>query len=124
MRSGISRVCRIGLQLVHERDGVRWFNDSIATIPEAAMAALDSFPPRTVLQIVGGSDKGLPLTALAAALCERAKAVLCIGRPARRSPSFSRTIPTRRCPPIYRCGDLQTAVAQAKRIAVPATSCC
>ena len=41
--------------------------------------AANSFPPRTVLHIVGGSDKGLPFTALAAALCERAKAVLCIG---------------------------------------------
>src|SRR5687767_12866741 len=67
------------LNLVHEAGGVRWFNDSIATIPDAAIAALDSFPPHTVIQIVGGSDKKLDFSAMADALAARAKAVLCIG---------------------------------------------
>jgi len=106
------------LQLVHEGNGVRWFNDSIATIPEAAIAALDSFPPRRVLQIVGGFDKGLPLTALAAALCERAKAVLCIGQTGPKIAASIAESPTHGCAPVYECGDLPTAVAQAKRIAV------
>jgi UDP-N-acetylmuramoylalanine--D-glutamate ligase len=109
------------LQLVHDTggaNGVRWFNDSIATIPEAAIAALDSFPPRTVLQIVGGSDKGLPFTALAAALCERAKAVLCIGTTGSSIGSLIADSPTHACAPVYQCGDLQTAVAQAKSIAI------
>lgn len=105
------------LQLVHESDGVRWFNDSIATIPEAAIAAMDSFPPRSVLQIVGGSDKGLPFTALAAALCERAKAVLCIGTTGPTIASLIADSPTHQCAPCYQCGDLKTAVAQAKSIA-------
>ena len=67
------------IELVHERDGVRYYNDSIATIPEAAIAALESFPPKRAIQIVGGKDAGLPLTAMCNALAERAKAVLCIG---------------------------------------------
>src|SRR3954469_10236656 len=33
------------LQLVHEHAGVRWVNDSIATVPDAAIAALESFAP-------------------------------------------------------------------------------
>jgi UDP-N-acetylmuramoylalanine--D-glutamate ligase len=105
------------LQLVHESRGVRWFNDSIATIPEAAIAALDSFPQRTVLQIVGGSDKGLPFTALAAALCERAKAVLCIGTTGPKIASLIAESPTHGCAPVYECGDLATAVTIAKRLA-------
>lgn len=105
------------LQLVHERNGVRWFNDSIATIPEAAIAALESFPPRTALQIVGGSDKGLPFTAMAAALCERAKAVLCIGATGPKIASLIADSPTHQCAPVYQCGDLKTAVAQASSIA-------
>src|SRR4051812_8756993 len=45
------------LRLVHtSAAGVRYFNDSIATIPEAAVAALESFPDGTVIQIVGGYD--------------------------------------------------------------------
>src|SRR6476661_3530902 len=59
------------LQLVHEENGVRYFNDSIATIPEAAVAALEAFPPKRVLQIVGGSKKKqLPFTAMCAELVE------------------------------------------------------
>jgi UDP-N-acetylmuramoylalanine--D-glutamate ligase len=107
------------LQLVHDSNGVRWFNDSIATIPEAAIAALESFPPRSVLHIVGGSDKDLPFTALAAALCERAKAVLCIGTTGPRIAELLADSPTHHCPPVYRCGDLKTAAAQAKMIATP-----
>jgi UDP-N-acetylmuramoylalanine--D-glutamate ligase len=107
------------LQLVHECDGVRWFNDSIATIPEAAIAALDSFPQRMVLQIVGGSDKGLPFTALAAALCERATAALCIGTTGPKIKSLIADSPTHGCAPVYECGDLKTAVTMAKRIAAP-----
>ena len=64
---------------MHESNGIRYFNDSIATIPEAAVAALESFPPHRVVQIVGGYDKGLPMNAMCAALMDRAKAVLCIG---------------------------------------------
>jgi UDP-N-acetylmuramoylalanine--D-glutamate ligase len=108
------------LELVHESNGVRYFNDSIATIPEAAVAALESFPPRTVLQIVGGYDKDLPFPGLAAALCERAKAVLCIGQTGPAIAALMADSPTQRCSaPVYQCGDLPTAMAQAKRIAVP-----
>ena len=105
-------------QLVHEANGIRWFNDSIATIPEAAMAALGSFPSRRVIQIVGGYDKHLPLTAMCNALCERAKAVLCIGQ---TGPAIGETIaetPQEVSVPVYQCGDLATAVKMARTIAV------
>jgi UDP-N-acetylmuramoylalanine--D-glutamate ligase len=104
-------------QLVHEADGIRWFNDSIATIPEAAMAALESFPSRRVIQIVGGYDKHLPLTAMCNALRERAKAVLCIGQ---TGPAIGGTIaqtPQEVSVPVYQCGDLATAVKMARTIA-------
>ena len=105
------------LHLVHEARGVRWFNDSIATIPEAAIAALDSFPPRTVLQIVGGSDKGLDFSAMAAALAERAKAVLCIGT---TGPTIAALVRERRPvsgAAVHDCGTLAAAVTRAKSTA-------
>jgi UDP-N-acetylmuramoylalanine--D-glutamate ligase len=107
------------LELVHEADGVRWYNDSIATIPEAAVAALDAFPAKRVIQIVGGADKGLPMKALCAALCERAKAVLCIGL---LGPSIAEQMgqsASQAAAPTYRCGDLVTAVKMAREIATP-----
>ena len=67
------------LQLIHESAGVRWFNDSIATIPQAAAVALEAFEPRRVIHILGGSDKGLDITPMIDAVAKRAKAWLCIG---------------------------------------------
>lgn len=67
------------LQLVHEWQGRRFYDDSIATIAEAAAAALRSFPKGKVIQIVGGKDKGLPFDAMCDALAQHAKAALCIG---------------------------------------------
>ena len=46
------------LETVAERNGVRWINDSQATIPQAAIAALEAFDSPIVL-IAGGKDKGL-----------------------------------------------------------------
>ncbi|HUH17367.1 MAG TPA: UDP-N-acetylmuramoyl-L-alanine--D-glutamate ligase, partial [Methylomirabilota bacterium] len=46
------------LEIIAEHDGVRWVNDSQATIPVAAIAALEAFPSPIVL-IAGGKDKGL-----------------------------------------------------------------
>jgi UDP-N-acetylmuramoylalanine--D-glutamate ligase len=47
------------LELVRERNGVLWYNDSIATTPERTVAALRSFDLPIVL-LAGGRDKHLP----------------------------------------------------------------
>jgi UDP-N-acetylmuramoylalanine--D-glutamate ligase len=53
-------------------NGVRWINDSIATAPEAAVAALDAFGPDVLTYIGGGTDRGFDFTPLARALVARA----------------------------------------------------
>lgn len=105
------------LHLVHEAGGVRWFDDSIATIPDAAVAALEAFPPRTVVQIVGGSDKKLDFAPMAAALGARAKAVLCIGTTGRRIAARVRELEPRGGATVEECGTLATAVQRAKALA-------
>ena len=107
------------LQLVHESNGVRWYNDSIATIPEAAVAALESFPPKKVLQIVGGKDKMLPVTAMCSSLVERAKAVLCIGATGDSLATTLEQSTSLSGASVYRCGDLKTATGMARQIASP-----
>ena len=92
-------------QLVHEAGGVRWFNDSIATIPEAAMAALEAFPARRVIQIVGGYDKHLLMGAMCEALCDRAKAVLCIGQTGPKIGEMMAEAQHAVGVPVYQCGD-------------------
>lgn len=107
------------LQLVHDYGGVRYFNDSIATIPEAAIAALESFPPKKVIQIVGGYDKHLDRTAMIRALDERAKAILGIGATGPAIAAELAAIRNRNSPPVHECGDLQTAMIVARRLARP-----
>jgi UDP-N-acetylmuramoylalanine--D-glutamate ligase len=107
------------LALVHEANGVRYFDDSIATIPEAAVAALRSFPEKKVLQIVGGHDKGLPFVDMCNALVERAKAVLCIGATGDRIADMLAETRYAGAAQIFRCGDLATAMKEAKGEAKP-----
>ncbi len=63
------------LELVRELDGVRYINDTAATVPEAAIAALRSFDAPIVL-IAGGADKRLTFDAFAQTITGRTKAVV------------------------------------------------
>ncbi len=67
------------LQFVAEARGVKFFNDSKATTPEAAMLAIKAFPPGTVHVILGGYDKHLDMAELASFAAEQCKAVYTIG---------------------------------------------
>jgi UDP-N-acetylmuramoylalanine--D-glutamate ligase len=108
------------LQLIHEASGVKWVNDSIATVPDAAIAAMESFPPHRVIQIVGGYDNGTPVTVLCNALAERAKVALCVGPTGKRIAEglAGSSLPSGTCA-VYDCGDLPTAVTTARGIATP-----
>src|SRR3954471_5651767 len=63
------------LEFVREIDGVRYINDTAATAPDAAIAALRSFN-RPIVLIAGGADKNLPFDGLAREIVTRAKAVV------------------------------------------------
>jgi UDP-N-acetylmuramoylalanine--D-glutamate ligase len=62
------------LEFFHEERGIRFYNDTAATIPEAAVAALEAFD-RPVALVTGGTDKSLDFGCLAAA-APRAKAIV------------------------------------------------
>ena len=51
------------LEFVGEKNGVRFYNDSLATIPEAAVHALEALPDAETL-IAGGYDRGLDYSSL------------------------------------------------------------
>jgi UDP-N-acetylmuramoylalanine--D-glutamate ligase len=67
------------LELVRERDGVRWYDDSKATNVGAVEKSIDSFPGGIVL-LLGGYDKGGDFTALRPRLAGRDAQVICFGR--------------------------------------------
>lgn len=69
------------LRLVAEKNGVRWYNDSKATTPESAIAALQSFDEPIIL-IAGGYDKNISFDELGVEIARKAKAAILIGRTA------------------------------------------
>ena len=102
------------LEVVHESNGIRWINDSIATIPEAAVAANAAFEAGRVIQILGGYDKHLDMDAMCHTLAARCKAILTIGT---IGPSLAAKCGGARAN-VVECGTLDRAVAEAKSLAV------
>jgi UDP-N-acetylmuramoylalanine--D-glutamate ligase len=71
------------LEFVRELNGVKWYNDSIATAPERTMAAIRSFDEPIVLML-GGKDKDLPWDDLADLVQERVDHVVVFGQAAEK----------------------------------------
>ncbi|MBU4228038.1 UDP-N-acetylmuramoyl-L-alanine--D-glutamate ligase [bacterium] len=47
------------LEFIREFKGIKFYNDSCSTTPEATLAALQSFPQQSIILILGGKDKKL-----------------------------------------------------------------
>jgi UDP-N-acetylmuramoylalanine--D-glutamate ligase len=99
------------LELVGERRGVRYVNDSKATNVAAALRGLAAYEQDALRLILGGSRKGEDFAPLAAALGPNVRAVYVIGETA---DELARAIPD-----VIRAGDLATAVARAAGAAQP-----
>lgn len=116
MRRGIAAVAGVPhrLELVRDHNGVRWYNDSIATAPERVMAAVRAIRTPLVL-LLGGRDKDLPWGELANLLRLRKPKVILFGEAADLIESALRQNGVDY--PLYRASDLQDAVRQADRVA-------
>jgi len=66
------------IELVRERRGVRWYNDSIASSPSRTIAGLNSFNQRVVL-IAGGKDKGISYAEIGPVINEHVKLLILCG---------------------------------------------
>ena len=66
------------IEFVRELDGVKWYNDSIATSPTRVLAGLRSFSQKLIV-IMGGYDKKIPFEPMADTVCQQVKLVLLMG---------------------------------------------
>jgi UDP-N-acetylmuramoylalanine--D-glutamate ligase len=104
------------LQFIAEHNEVRWFNDSKATTPESAVAALEAFEEPVVL-ITGGYDKKLPFDQLGLTIAGRARAVILIGETAEKIKAAVEAAPCAKKVAIEPCESLTDAVETANRTA-------
>ncbi len=106
-------------QLVADKRGVRWYNDSKGTNVGATIAALEGLHPNSgesrTLLIAGGDSKGADFAPLAPVVARTARAVILMGRDAdliEQALSASRV-------PLLRVAGMDEAVAAAAQHARP-----
>jgi UDP-N-acetylmuramoylalanine--D-glutamate ligase len=100
------------LETIGERRGVRYVNDSQATIPLATIAALQAFGKRRLVLIAGGQGKGLAYDELADPIVAHCAAAVLIGESA---DGLERLIGGRI--QLRRAASMDAAVAEATAIA-------
>ncbi|MBQ4155454.1 MAG: UDP-N-acetylmuramoyl-L-alanine--D-glutamate ligase [Clostridia bacterium] len=71
------------IEFVRELDGVRYYNDSIATSPASVTAGLTAFDKKVII-IAGGSDKQLDYSTLSGALNKYVKVLVLTGETAEK----------------------------------------
>ena len=104
------------LELVRELNGVRWYNDSIATAPERSMAAIRAFDEPIVL-LLGGRDKNLPWEELMQLVNERVDHVVIFGEAADKIQKVAESLRLRENHFITRASNLHQAIRKAAEVA-------
>jgi UDP-N-acetylmuramoylalanine--D-glutamate ligase len=102
------------LETVAVSGGLRWVNDSQATIPMATIAALEAYPAGSVVLIAGGKDKGLDYGELVDRIVARCRGLVLIGETADQLEALvaGRVV-------LHRAGSMPEAVAAASGMARP-----
>ena len=106
------------IELVRVKDGVKYYNDSIASSPSRTIAGLNSFDQQ-VLLIAGGYDKHIPFEVLGPYICRHVKKLFLNGATGPQIREAVEKCPdyVLGCPEIIDCGDFTSAVYRAARVA-------
>ena len=99
------------IELVRVKDGVRYYNDSIASSPSRTIAGLRSFPEKVIL-IAGGYDKHIPFDVLGPEVCAHVKKLYLTGATAQKIYDAVMACPDAK-PEIYRIEDFTETVHAA-----------
>ena len=89
---GVDSICKVArefggvehrIELVRELDGVKYYNDSIASSPTRTIAGLKAFDKKVIL-IAGGYDKHIPFEPLAPVVTQKVKTLYLCGATAEK----------------------------------------
>lgn len=102
------------IELVRVKDGVEYYNDSIASSPSRTIVGLRRFRQKVIL-IAGGYDKHIPFDVLGPEVCAHVKKLFLNGATAAKIRAAVENAPEYRpgCPEIVDCGDFESAVRAA-----------
>lgn len=124
---GVDSICKVArefggvehrIEFVREKDGVKYYNDSIASSPTRTIAGLKAFD-RKVILIAGGYDKHIPFEPLAPYIVERVKTLYLCGATAKKIENCVREYEGYKGKPeIIMCENLDEAVSLAHKSAV------
>ena len=108
------------IELVREKDGVRYYNDSIASSPTRTIAGLRSFDQKLIL-IAGGYDKHVPFEPLGPEIVDHVKTLILTGATAPKIEAAVLAAPNYApgSPEILHEEDFYEAVRLASRVAKP-----
>lgn len=112
--AGVEHRC----EFVRELDGVKYYNDSIASSPTRTLAGLVAFD-RPVILIAGGYDKNIPFEPLAEKGYEYIKTLVLVGNTKNKiKASFEKVIEDKKIKlPILMADDFEDAVLKARQSA-------
>lgn len=107
-------------EFVRELDGVKYYNDSIASSPTRTACGTLSLYDEKIILIAGGYDKKIPYDSLGPVICDKVKTLILMGATAdkietavKNSSNYSENNPK-----IIRAENMQQAVLLAKENAV------
>jgi len=105
------------IELVRVKDGVKFYNDSIASSPSRTIAGLRSFTQKVIL-IAGGYDKHIPYDVLGPEICAHVSQMFLCGATADKIRACVEGC-TGEKPEMTDCGDFDSAVLAAAKAAKP-----
>lgn len=113
MHQGVTDLTEVAHRLEYVRTwgGARWYNDSIATAPERAIAAIRSFDEPLVL-LAGGRDKNLPWEDFAKLVSQRVDHLILFGEAANLIQAALGHEPDKQFS-LHKCANLKDAVRMA-----------
>ena len=105
------------IEFVRELNGVKYYNDSIASSPARTTAGLMSFGDKKVILIAGGYDKKIPFDDFGTVVNDHVKKLVLVGVTSEKIENAVKTADNYDGLEISRCSEFKEAVEKAKSLA-------
>ena len=109
------------MEFVRELDGVRYYNDSIASSPSRTISGTLAFYDKNLVLLCGGYDKHIPYDPLGPAICGKVKALVLMGDTGPKIEAAVKAADNYQegSPQILHAHGMEEAVALARKAAEP-----